>query len=88
MNSLIYYGVTLNSSNLSGNQFVNFFILAIIEVPAGYLGGVFADKIGRRWTQVIFFFACSLSSFGAGIGAIFPQMSLAVVILNIITKLV
>ena len=86
MNSLIYYGVTLNSSNLGGNQFVNFFILAVIEVPAGYLGGVFADKIGRRWTQVIFFFFCGVSSFGAGIGAVYPHMSIAVVMLNLITK--
>lgn len=35
MNAVIYYAITLNASNLSGNQFLNFFILAMIEVPAG-----------------------------------------------------
>jgi len=27
MNALVYYGITLNASNMSGNQFLNFFIL-------------------------------------------------------------
>lgn len=67
MNGVIYYAITLNASNLSGNQFLNFFILAMIEVPAGYLGSVLCDKVGRRWTQVAVFVLCVASSLLAGV---------------------
>lgn len=69
MNGTIYYAITLNSSNLSGNQFVNFFILAMIEIPAGYFGSVLVDKGGRRWTQVAFFILCAFASIVAGVAS-------------------
>lgn len=69
MNAVIYYAITLNASNLSGNQFVNFFILAMIELPAGYFGSVLVDKGGRRWTQVAFFVLCAIASIVAGVCA-------------------
>ncbi|CAL8072337.1 unnamed protein product [Orchesella dallaii] len=65
MNVVVYYGITLNTTNMPGNQFVNFFLLSIIELPSGWAGGVLADKLGRRWTQVIFFLACMMSCVGA-----------------------
>ncbi|ODM94864.1 Organic cation transporter 1 [Orchesella cincta] len=74
MNGVIYYAITLNASNLSGDQFLNFFILAMIEVPAGYFGSVLCDKIGRRWTQVIFFMVCVVFSIVAGIAADFTDI--------------
>lgn len=72
VNGVVYYVITLNANNLSGNQFLNFFILGVIEVPAGYLGSVLCDKLGRRWTQVLFFLLCLISSIGAGVAAGFP----------------
>ncbi|CAG7696957.1 unnamed protein product [Allacma fusca] len=74
MNVLVYYGITLNTTQMAGNQFVNFFILSIIELPSGYLGGVLADKLGRRWTQVVFFLGCALSCFAAGLGVTHPEL--------------
>lgn len=65
MNVLVYYAITLNTSHMPGNQFVNFFLLSIIEFPSGWFGGILADKLGRRWTQVIFFLACMVSCVGA-----------------------
>lgn len=65
MNVLVYYGITLNTTNMPGNQFVNFFLLSIIELPSGWCGGILADKLGRRWTQVIFFLGCTISCVGA-----------------------
>lgn len=29
------------------------------------MGGILADKMGRRWTQVIFFLACTICCVGA-----------------------
>jgi len=88
MNSVIYYAITLNASNLSGNQFVNFFILAMIELPAGYLGSVLVDRAGRRWTQVAFFILCTVTSFIAGVAAAYPTgaWSIVSVITAVISK--
>merc|ERR1712226_1809710 len=48
-----YTQLTLNVGNMGGNTFVNFFLLAVIEGPATYLGLVFADRFGRRWSHTI-----------------------------------
>lgn len=72
MDAMIYYVITLNISNLSGNQFANFFYLAMIEVPAGYLGGVMCEKVGRRWTQVVVFVLSMVSSLLAAVAVEFP----------------
>ena len=37
-----YTQLTLNIGNMGGNTFVNFFLLAVIEGPATYLGRIFA----------------------------------------------
>ena len=34
MNILVYYGITLNTTQMAGNQFVNFFILSVSSNPA------------------------------------------------------
>ncbi len=34
VNSLVYYGLSLNTSNLGGNDYFNFFISGAVEVPA------------------------------------------------------
>lgn len=84
MNALIYYVVTINASNMSGNQFLNFFYLAIIEVPAGCLGGYLVDKTGRRWTQVVFFLFCMIAFLVASVGVSFPDLS-TVSLVSVIT---
>ena len=43
----------LNSGNLAGNQFVNFSLLALTEMPACFLGQFFVDRLGRRWSHVM-----------------------------------
>ncbi|XP_042237110.1 solute carrier family 22 member 7-like isoform X2 [Homarus americanus] len=54
--NLFYYGLTYNISNLSGNEFINFFLLAITELPSNLLGWWMSDFLGRRWTTA----GCSL----------------------------
>ena len=65
---MVYYGITLNTTSMAGNQFINFFILSIIELPCGLLGGYLAEKTGRRWTQVVFFVTCLAGFIIAAIG--------------------
>ncbi|CAK8672379.1 unnamed protein product [Clavelina lepadiformis] len=49
----IYYGLTLNTGSLNGNPFLNFFLIALVEIPAN-LGAVAVIKAwGRRPTICI-----------------------------------
>ncbi|GIY00441.1 organic cation transporter 1 [Caerostris darwini] len=51
-NLMSYYGLQLNISNLAGNEFINFFLLGIAEVP-GYLSSwIIMERFGRRWCSV------------------------------------
>ncbi|KAM9354981.1 solute carrier family 22 member 16 [Pholidichthys leucotaenia] len=48
--SLGYYVFSLGSVNLGGNQYVNLFLVGVVELPS-YLVGCFAmDRIGRKKT--------------------------------------
>uniref|UniRef100_A0A0P4WHF6 Major facilitator superfamily (MFS) profile domain-containing protein n=1 Tax=Scylla olivacea TaxID=85551 RepID=A0A0P4WHF6_SCYOL len=48
--NLFYYGLTYNMANVSGNEFLNFFLLSIVELPSNLLGWFSAQNLGRRWT--------------------------------------
>lgn len=73
-NSLVYYGLTLNSGSLVGDPHLMLFISGIIEVPAYLLSAKIIDILGRR--PVISF--CLVSG---GLACIcttyFPQSSFA-----------
>ena len=60
--SAVYYGIHLNLYNLSGNEFLNFFLLSIIELPAYLLGWYCIDtRLGRRWSNSISSILCGIS---------------------------
>ncbi|CAH1798690.1 unnamed protein product [Owenia fusiformis] len=46
--SMVYYGLSLNSSNLGGDPYINFLISAGVEIPAYALFHFLLVKIGRR----------------------------------------
>lgn len=39
-NALIFYGLSLNSTNLSGNIYLNFILVCLIEIPGNTLAWV------------------------------------------------
>ena len=47
--SLVYYGLSLNTSNLGGDDYVNFLISAAVELPANLVMQLSLLKLGRRW---------------------------------------
>lgn len=52
VNSFIYFGLSLNTNDLGGNPFINFFIAGAIEFPA-YIVSIFIIRIfGRRKPQM------------------------------------
>ncbi|XP_006822653.1 organic cation transporter protein-like [Saccoglossus kowalevskii] len=50
--SLVYYGLSLNTSNLGGNDYLNAFLSGAVEIPA-YTLSIFLPetRFGRRWSQ-------------------------------------
>jgi len=80
MNEILYYGITLSSTNMAGNVFLNYFLLSLIDLPSAYLGSILVEKSGRRWTQAGFFLFCTMSAFSAVIGNFYPDCSLLVLV--------
>ncbi|XP_064635698.1 organic cation transporter protein-like isoform X3 [Lineus longissimus] len=49
--SAAYYGLSLNSGNLSGDIYINYLVTGLIEIPA-YIYALFAPmKFGRKYTH-------------------------------------
>ncbi|XP_060085902.1 solute carrier family 22 member 4-like [Ylistrum balloti] len=52
--SLVYYALYLSSMSLSGDRFVNFFLMGLVEYPAAATQWYFIKRFGRRNPCVIF----------------------------------
>jgi len=52
VNDYFYMAGQLNATNLAGNMFVNFSLLALTELPVVFIGQAFIDRFGRRWSHV------------------------------------
>jgi hypothetical protein len=61
VNSMTYYTLMLNVSNMEGNPFMNFFWQSLVELPGYVVGKYLSDRYGRRWTQAILFLFLILS---------------------------
>ncbi|GBM70542.1 Carcinine transporter [Araneus ventricosus] len=68
-NSIPYFGLQMNVKNLTGNEFFNFFLISLIEVPAHFSTWLFMERIGRRWCSVGAF---ALSTFACFLPVAFP----------------
>ena len=51
----MYYGLMLGFSAMSGNLFLNFFLLSVVELPSNVLALYVCNRFGRRPTQLVFF---------------------------------
>ncbi|KAK3921008.1 Organic cation transporter protein [Frankliniella fusca] len=49
-NTFVYYGLSLNAVTLSGDEYVNFILSGLVELPANLLSLWLQDYVGRRWT--------------------------------------
>ncbi|KAJ1531644.1 hypothetical protein ONE63_000315 [Megalurothrips usitatus] len=47
-NTFVYYGLSLNAVSVAGNQYLNFMLVCLIEVPAGLVTWLMMERIGRR----------------------------------------
>ncbi|XP_070582305.1 organic cation transporter protein-like [Ptychodera flava] len=69
VNTLVYFGLAFNTSNLGGNDYFNCFLAGAVEIPAYALGLFIMDnkRMGRRWsmfyTMVIGGITCIAAAF-------------------------
>ncbi|XP_078000073.1 organic cation transporter protein-like [Glandiceps talaboti] len=69
VNTLVYYGLSFNTSSLGGDDFVNCFLAGAVEIPSYILSLAIMEYrlLGRRWsmfyTMVIGGIACISASF-------------------------
>jgi hypothetical protein len=61
-NVLAYAGLTLNTLNFHGSEFLNYFLLALVDIPALFIGWYLIEgRLGRRWTNSLFLMICGIS---------------------------
>ncbi|PVD37125.1 hypothetical protein C0Q70_04120 [Pomacea canaliculata] len=61
--SFCYYGISFGVTGLSGNLYLNIFLMAAVEIPSNFSTVFLSERLGRRWTIFLFSLICSLSSF-------------------------
>ncbi|XP_041376634.1 organic cation transporter protein-like [Gigantopelta aegis] len=61
INATTYYGLTLLSSRLTGDPYVNFLLGGVLEIPADILMWILLKKIGRKKTCIFFHTGVGLS---------------------------
>lgn len=49
MNTIAYYGITMSTPSLGGNEFWNFVIISAVEIPSYLFGMLVLDRWGRRY---------------------------------------
>ncbi|CAG9130233.1 unnamed protein product [Plutella xylostella] len=60
--SLVYYGLSINAVSLSGNRYVSFMLVTLVEIPAYVVVVVVLDKYGRKRTLIVTFVTCAATS--------------------------
>ncbi|XP_060063862.1 organic cation transporter-like protein [Ylistrum balloti] len=61
-----YYGVSFEVKGLTGNVYLNMALLSIVEIPAVMTLYFFTNRLGRKWTSLLF---CGIGTFSAVIMA-------------------
>ncbi|KAL6440762.1 hypothetical protein ACFW04_003304 [Cataglyphis niger] len=49
-NTFVFYGLSLNSVAFAGDKYINFILVAVVEIPAFFLTWLLTDCIGRKPT--------------------------------------
>ena len=61
-NVLAYAGLAFNALNFHGSELLNYFLLALVDIPALFLGWyLIKGRLGRRWTNTLFLILCAVS---------------------------
>ncbi|XP_063829913.1 organic cation transporter protein-like [Ostrinia nubilalis] len=58
--TLVYYGLSINAIELSGNSYLNYIVVIVIEAPANVCKLIFLDRFGRKRVISTAFFLAGL----------------------------
>lgn len=53
--TFVYYGLSINSVSLAGNKYINFMLVAFIEIPANFMCLFLLDRFGRKRVMIIMY---------------------------------
>ncbi|PSN36797.1 Organic cation transporter protein [Blattella germanica] len=84
-NAFVYYGLSVNSTSLGGNKYLNFALVALVEIPGYTVAWIAMNRLGRRWSLVVSMLICGATCIGAAF--VPPDLNWAVVVLFLIGKL-
>lgn len=65
-NAFVFYGLSLNATSLSGNKYVNFILVCLVEIPGYSLSWILMNKIGRRWSLAGSLLMCAFTCVAGG----------------------
>ncbi|XP_030375309.1 organic cation transporter protein isoform X2 [Scaptodrosophila lebanonensis] len=66
VNAIVYYGLSLNSTSLSGNKYLNFALVCLIEIPGYSLAWLCLRKLGRRLSLSGSLLLCAITCVTSG----------------------
>ncbi|XP_004929731.1 organic cation transporter protein [Bombyx mori] len=58
--TLVYYGLSINAIELSGNSYLNYIVVLVIEAPANVCKLIFLDRFGRKRVIAVAFLMTGL----------------------------
>lgn len=62
-NTLIYYGMSINSVNMSGNRYLNYVAVAAVEIPGYWTAILLLDRLGRKPVLIVAYWICAACQF-------------------------
>ncbi|XP_057656533.1 organic cation transporter protein isoform X2 [Diorhabda carinulata] len=61
VNAFIFYGLSINSTSLGGNKYINFALVSLVEIPGYTIAWVSIKKLGRRISLVGSLLLCGVT---------------------------
>ncbi|XP_017040796.1 LOW QUALITY PROTEIN: organic cation transporter protein [Drosophila ficusphila] len=66
VNAIVYYGLSLNATSLSGNKYLNFALVCLVEIPGYSIAWLFLRRLGRRLALSGSLLLCSITCVSSG----------------------
>ncbi|CAG9766667.1 unnamed protein product [Ceutorhynchus assimilis] len=61
VNAFVYYGLSINATSLSGNKYINFALVSLIEIPGYTIAWICIQKLGRKPSLIMSLLLCGIT---------------------------